>query len=152
MKAMRIVLLIANGVWLPYFAYWGASHVYFVATYPTTHDLIFASVLLATTIPTIMGSFTLAGNIAYIWRSRPHATFRIVLLIANGVWLPFYAVGAVSQVYVFATHDFAVADAIATHVVCFFILVGNIAYIWRSRRHAHNEKGASASHTRRALR
>jgi len=96
-------------------------------------------------IPTVVGSLILAGNIVYIWRARPHAAFRIVLPIANGVWLPFYAVGAVSQVYVFATHDFAVADAIATHVVCFFILVGNIAYIWRSRPHAHNEKGASAS-------
>jgi len=71
---------------------------------------------------------------------------RIVLLIANGVWLPLYAVGAASQVYVFATHDHAVAEAIATHVVCTFILAGNIAYVWRSRPHAHNEKGANASH------
>jgi hypothetical protein len=74
---------------------------------------------------------------------------RFVLLIANGVWLPLYAVGAASQVYVFATHDHAVAEAIATHVVCGFILTGNIAYIRRSRPHPHNEKGASASHTRR---
>jgi len=143
---MRIVLLIANGVWLPYFAYWGASHVYYVATYPTTHDQTFASVLLAVTIPTVVGSFTLAGNIAYIWRSRPHAAFRIVLLIANGVWLPLYAVGGASQVHVFATHDYPVAEAIATHVVCFFILAGNFTYIWRSRPHAHNEDGASALH------
>jgi hypothetical protein len=42
-RATRIVLLIANGVWLPLFAYRGASHVYYVATYPTTYDLIFAS-------------------------------------------------------------------------------------------------------------
>ena len=72
---------------------------------------------------------------------------RIVLLIANGVWLPFYAVGGASQVYVLATHDHAVAEAIATHVVCLFILAGNFAYIWRSRphAHAHNEKGINAS-------
>jgi len=73
MRATRIVLLIANGVWLPFFAYWGASRVYHVATYPTTHDLIFASVLLANIIPTVVASFTLAGNITYIWPSRPHA-------------------------------------------------------------------------------
>src|SRR5262245_19549876 len=150
MRAMRIVLLIANGVWLPDFAYHGASHVYYFATYPTTHDLIFASVLLANAIPTVLGSLTLAGNIAYIWRSRPNAACRIVLLIANGIWLPIYAVGAPSSVYVLATrtHDFPVAESIATHVVCFFILAGSFAYIWRSRphAHAHNEKGASASH------
>jgi hypothetical protein len=103
-------------------------------------------------IPTVVGSLILAGNIVYIWRARPHAAFRIVLPIANGVWLPLFAVGGAAQVYVLPTHDHAVAVAIATHVVCFLILVGNIAYIWRSRRHAHNEKGASASHTRRALR
>jgi len=89
MRAIRIVLLIANGVWLPFFVVGGASRVYLFATYPTTHDQTFAAVLLAVAIPT---------------------------------------------------------------VVCTFILAGNIVYIWRSRRHAHNEKGASASHTRRALR
>ena len=71
---------------------------------------------------------------------------RIVLLIANGVWLPLYAVGAASQVYVFATHDHAVAEAIAIDVVCLSILAGNIAYIRRSRRHAHNEKETKPSH------
>jgi len=146
MRAMRIVLLVANGVWLPLFAYGSALDVYYFATYPTTHDQTFFSVLLAVTTPTVVCSFTLAGNIAHIWRSQSHAAFRIVLLIANGVWLPLYAVGAASQVYVFATHDHAVAEAIATHVVCTFILAGNIAYIWRSRPHAHNEKGANASH------
>ena len=151
MRATRIVLLIANGVWLPFFAYWGASHVYYVATYPTTHDLIFASVLLANIIPTVVASFTLVGNIAYIWRSRPHAAFRIVLLIANGVWLLLYAVGGPLQVYVLATHEYAVAEAIATHILCFSILAGNITYIWPSRPHAHNEKGANASHTRQPL-
>ena len=152
MRAIRIVLLIANGVWLPDFAYQGASHVYYFATYPTTHDLIFASVLLANAIPAVMGSFTLAGNIAYIWRSRPHVACRIVLLIANGVWLTIYAVGAPLSVYVLAKHDdYPVAEAIATHVVCFFILAGSLAYIWRSRPHAHNEKGANASHARQPL-
>jgi tetratricopeptide (TPR) repeat protein len=151
MRATRIVLLIANGVRLPFFAYWGASRVYHVATYPTTHDLIFASVLLANIIPTVVASFTLAGNIAYIWRSRPHAAFRIVLLIANGVWLLLYAVGGPLQVYVLATHEYAVAEAIATHILCFSILAGNITYIWPSRPHAHNEKGANASHTRQPL-
>src|SRR5262245_54878914 len=144
---MRIVLLIANGVWLPLFAYSGASRVYYVATYPTTHDQIFASVLLATTIPTVVASFTLAGNIAFIWRSRPHAAFRIGLLIANGFWLLLYAVGGPLHVYVLATHDRAIAEAMVTCVVCSFILAGNITYIWRSRQHALNEKGASASHS-----
>src|SRR5262245_18417605 len=150
MRAMRIVLLIANGVWLPLFAYQGASCVHYFATFPTTHVLIFVSVLLANAIPSSLGSLTLAGNIAYIWRSLPLTTCRIVLLIANGVWLPIYSVGAPSSVYVLATrtHDYPVAEAIATHVVCFFILVGNVAYIWRSRRHTHNEKGASAPHAR----
>ena len=50
---------------------------------------------------------------------------RIVLLIANGGWLPLYAVGAASHVYVLATHDYAVAEAITTHVVCFFILASS---------------------------
>jgi len=146
MRSIRILLLIANGVWLLDFAYQGASHVYYVATYPTTHEqTIFSSVFLAATV---VSSCTLAGNIAYIWRSRPHAAFRIVLLIANGVWLAEYAVEAPFSVYVLATHDhdYPVAEAIATHVVRFFIVVGNIVYIWRSRRHAHDEKGASASH------
>src|SRR5262245_17673512 len=121
MRAMRIVLLKANGVWLPDFAYHGASRVYYLATYPTTHDLIFVSVLLANAIPTVVGSLTLAGNIAYIWRSRPHAACRIVLLIANGVWLPIYAVGAPSSVYVLATrtHDYPVAEAIANTLCAF---------------------------------
>lgn len=34
--------------------------------------------------------------------------------------------------------------AIATHVVCSFILAGNFAYIWRSRPHANNDKVANA--------
>lgn len=141
MRATRIVLLIANGVWLPLYAYGGASHVYYVATYPTTHDLIFASVLLTTIIPTVVASSTLAGNIAYIWRSRPHAAVRIVLLIANGVWLLLHAVGGPLQVYVLAANDYGVAEAIATCVVCFSILAGNITYIWRSQPHALNENG-----------
>ena len=100
MKVMRIVLLIANGVWLPYFAYWGASHVYYVATYPTTHDLIFATSLLAVTIPAVVGSLTLVGNIAYMGLFPPHAhdkigasasqlmrAIRIALLIGNGFML-----------------------------------------------------------------
>ena len=160
MKVMRIVLLIANGVWLPNFAYQSASHVYYFATYPTTHDLIFASSLLAVTIPAVVGSLTLAGNIAYMGLFPPHAhdeigasasqimrAMRIVLLIANGFWLTIYAVGAPFSVYVLAKHDdYPVAEAIAIHVVCLSILGGNIAYIWRSRRHAHNEKGTNASH------
>jgi len=40
---------------------------------PTTHDLIFVSVLLANAIPAVHGSLTLAGNFAYIWCFRPHA-------------------------------------------------------------------------------
>src|SRR5262252_7000384 len=159
MKIMRIVLLIANGVWLPNFAYQSASHVYYLATYPATHDLIFPS-LLAVTIPAVVGSLTLAGNIAYMGLLPPHAqneigasasqimrAMRIVLLIANGFWLTIYAVGAPFSVYVLAKHDdYPVAEAIAIHVVCLSILAGNIAYIWRSRRHAHNEKGTNASH------
>jgi hypothetical protein len=51
------------------------------------------------------------------------------------------------SVYVLAKHaDCGVVEAIATHLVCFFILVGNFAYIWRSRQHVHIEKGANASH------
>ena len=159
MKVMRIVLLIANGVWLPNFAYQSASRVYYLATYPATHDLIFPS-LLAVTIPAVVGSLTLAGNIAYMGLLPPHAqneigtsasqimrAMRIVLLIANGFWLTIYAVGAPFSVYVLAKHDdYPVAEAIAIHVVCLSILAGNIAYIWRSRRHAHNEKGTNASH------
>ena len=64
--------------------------------------------------PAVVGSLTLAGNIAYIWRPRPHAAFRIVLLIANGVWLSIYGVGARFSVYVLAKHDYAVGEAIAT--------------------------------------
>jgi hypothetical protein len=63
-KAIRIVLLIANGVWLPDFVVEKFSKLYFFATYPTTHDHYFASVLFASAIPTVTGSFTLAGNIA----------------------------------------------------------------------------------------
>jgi hypothetical protein len=118
--------------------------VYYVATYPTPHDQFFAFALLATTIPPVVQTLTLAGNIAYICRSRRHAAFRIVLLIANGVWLPLHAVAGASHVYVLAAHDYAVAEAIATHVVCFFILVGNIVYIRRSRPITHNEKEVSA--------
>ena len=69
-----------------------------------------------------------------------------MLLIANGFWLTIYAVGAPFSVYVLAKHDdYPVAEAIATHVVCLFILAGNFVYIWRSRRHAHNEKGTNGS-------
>jgi hypothetical protein len=145
---MRIVPLIANGVWLPFFVFGNASRMYLLAT---TTPKYFATNWLVAAIPTVVGSLILAGNVVYIWRARPHAAFRIVLLIANGVWLPLFAVGSAAQVYVLAMHDHAVTVAIATHVVCFLILVGNIAYTWRSRRHAHNEKGASASHTRQAL-
>ena len=159
MKVMRIVLLIANGVRLPNFAYQGASRVYYLATYPATHDLVFPS-LLAVTIPAVVGSLTLVGNIAYMGLFPPHAhdkigasasqimrAMRIVLLIANGFWLTIYAVGAPFSVYVLAKHDdYPVAEAIAIHVVCLSILAGNIAYVWRSRWHAHNEKGTNASH------
>src|SRR5215467_10554617 len=99
MKVMQIVLLIANGVWLPNFAYQSALRVYYLATYPTTHDLIFSS-LLAVTIPAVVGSLTLAGNIAYMGLFPPHAhdeigasasqlmrAMRIVLLTVNGFWL-----------------------------------------------------------------
>src|SRR5215467_10378558 len=165
MKVMRIVLLIANGVWLPDFAYQGAWRLYYFATYPTTHDLIFFSTLLAVAIPTVTGSLTLAGNIAYMGLFPPRAqneigasasqimrAMRIVLLIANGFWLTIYAVGAPFSVYVLAKHDdYPVAEAIATHVVCLFILASNFAYIWRSRRHAHNEKGTNASHAPQPL-
>ena len=128
--------------------------------YPTTHDLIFATSLLAVTIPAVAGSLTLAGNIAYMGLFPPHAqnelgasasqiirAMRIVLLIANGVWLTIYAIGAPLSVYVLAKHaDYPVGEAIATDVVCLFILASNFAYIWRSRRHAHNEKGTNALH------
>ena len=160
MKAMRIVLLIANGVWLPNFAYQGASRVYYLATLPTAHDLLFATTLLAVTIPAVEGSLTLVGNIAYMGLFPPHAhdkigasasqimrAMRIVLLIANGFWLTIYAVGAPFSVYVLAKHDdYPIAEAIAIHVVCLSILAGNIAYIRRSRRHAHNEKETKPSH------
>src|SRR5215468_521819 len=136
MKVIRIVLLIANGVWLPDFAFEKASKLYFFATYPTAHDLFFATTLLAVTIPTVHGSFTLAGNIAYMGLFPPHAqneigasasrimrAMRIVLLIANGVWLTIYAIGAPLSVYVLAKHaDYPVGEAIATDVVCLFIL------------------------------
>src|SRR5215471_8893050 len=113
MKVMRIVLLIANGVWLPDFIVEKFSKLYFFATYPTTHDLIFATSLLSVAIPTVQGSLTLAGNIAYMGLFPPHAhdeigasasqimrAMRIVLLIANGFWLTIYAVGAPFSVYV----------------------------------------------------
>jgi len=161
MKVMRIVLLIANGVWLPDFIVEKFSKLYFFATYLTTHDLIFATSFRAVAIPTVQGSLTLAGNIAYMGLIPPPAqngigasasrimrAMRIVLLISNGVWLAIYAVGAPFSVYVLAKHDdYPVAEAIATHVVCLFILAGNFAYIWRSRphAHAHNEKGINAS-------
>jgi hypothetical protein len=125
--------------------------VYFYATYPTTDisNVWHLLSLLAVTIPAVQGSLTLAGNIAYIWRSRPHAAFRTVLLIANGFWLSMYAIGAALSVYLLAKHDdYPATEAIVTRVVCFFILAGNIAYIWRSRPHAHNEKGTSASPAR----
>ena len=161
MKVMRIVLLIANGVWLPNFAYQGASRVYYLATLPTAHDLLFATTLLAVTIPAVEGSLTLVGNIAYMGLFPPHAqneigarrsqikrAMRIVLLIGNGLWLAIYAVGAPFSLYVLARHDdYPLAEAIAIHVVCLSILAGNFAYIWRARRHAHNENGARASHT-----
>jgi len=142
MRAMRIVLLIANGVWLPDFAYQGASHVYFYATYPTTdiRKIWHLLSLFANIIPAVVGSLTLVGNIAYIWRSRPHAACRIVLLISNGFWLSIYAVGTPFGVYVLVKHDYPIAEAIATYVVCFFILVGNFAYIWRSWLHAYAHK------------
>jgi hypothetical protein len=35
----------------------------YLATYQTTHDLLFATSLLAVTIPAVEGSLTLAGNI-----------------------------------------------------------------------------------------
>ena len=73
MKIIRIALLIGNGVWLPDFIVEKYSKLYFFATYPTTHDLIFATSLLAVAIPAVTGSFTLAGNIAYIWRERPYS-------------------------------------------------------------------------------
>ena len=160
MKIMRIVLLIANGVWLPNFAYQSASRVYYLATYPTAHDLLFATTLLAVTIPAVEGSLTLVGNIAYMGLFPPHAqneigastsrimrAMRIVLLIGNGLWLAIYAVGAPFSVYVLARHDdYPLAEAIAIDVVCLSILGGNIAYIRRSRRHAHNEKETKPSH------
>jgi hypothetical protein len=133
MTVMRIALLIANGVWLPDFGYQGAWRLQYFATYPTTHDLIFFSALLAMVIPIVTGSLTLAGNIAYMGLFPPHAqneigasasrimrTMRIVLLITNGFWLSIYAVGAPFSVYVLAKHDdYPVVEAIATHVVCF---------------------------------
>jgi hypothetical protein len=62
MKVIRIVLLIGNGVWLPDFIVEKFSKLYFFATYPTAHDYIFASVLLAAAIPTVTGSFTLPAT------------------------------------------------------------------------------------------
>jgi Na+/melibiose symporter-like transporter len=71
MRTIRIVLLIANAVWFPIFVFGGASHVYYFATYQTPHDQAFVVVLLAVAIPTVVCSFILAGNVAYIWCSRP---------------------------------------------------------------------------------
>jgi hypothetical protein len=82
---------------------------------------------------------------------------RIVLLIANGVWLPIFAFGSASRAYYlfarinvewpFDAAAWTVLLAVAIPpVVCSSILAGNIAYIWRSRPHAHNEKGTNASH------
>jgi hypothetical protein len=59
---------------------------------------------------------------------------RIVLLIANGVWLPLYVIAGASQVYLLATNRLKWPFLLfGDTVVCFFILVGNIAYIWRLR-------------------
>jgi hypothetical protein len=73
MKVIRILLLIGNGVWLPDFIVEKYSKLYFFATYPTTNDYYFTSVLLASAIPTVTGSFTLAGNIAYMGYIPPPA-------------------------------------------------------------------------------
>ena len=72
---------------------------------------------------------------------------RIVLLIANGGWL----LAFVAALFVVATEGLQGGPnwslLFAIPVVAFtFLLAGNVAYIWRSRPHAHNEKGASASH------
>jgi hypothetical protein len=169
MKAIRIVLLIADGVWLPDFVVEKTSKLYFFATYPTTHDYIFNTSLLAVAIPTVTGSLTLAGNIAYMGLFSQHAqneigasasqimrAIRIALLIGNGFMLLAQVIGGPMLVFLVAkregvewpfdaTASVLLPQAITT-VVCIFILAGNIAYIWRIRPHAHNEKGASASH------
>ena len=65
---------------------------------------------------------------------------RIVLLIANGVWLPLFAFGGASRLYLLTTKGLEwpfLLFGVATTVVCSFILAGNVPYIWRSRPHAH---------------
>jgi hypothetical protein len=170
MKVIRIVLLIGNGVWLPDFIVEKFSKLYFFATYPTAHDYIFASVLLAAAIPTVTGSFTLAGNIAYMGLIPPHAqneirasasrimrASRIALLIGNGFMLLAQVIGGPMFVFSVAKREGFEwpfdADAwavmlpqVITTVVCIFILAGSIVYIWRFRPRSRNEKGASASH------
>jgi hypothetical protein len=170
MKVVRIVLLIGNGVWLPDFIVEKYSKLYFFATYPTTHDLIFATSLLTVTFSTVTGSFTLAGNIAYMGLIPPHAqneirasasrtmrASRIALLIGNGFMLLAQLIAGPMFVFLMAKREGFEwpfdADAWAvllpqaiTTVVCTLILAGSIAYIWRFRPHSHNEKGASASH------
>ena len=76
MRAMRIVLLIANGVWLPIFAFGSASRAYHLFARINVEwpfDGTAWAVFLAVAIPPVVCSFILAGNIAYIWRSRPRA-------------------------------------------------------------------------------
>jgi hypothetical protein len=155
MKVIRIVLLIGNGVWLPDFIVEKFSKLYFFATYPTTHNLIFATSLLAWTIPTVAGSFTLAGNIAYMGLIPPPAqneigvstwrimrAIRIALLIGNGFMLLAQVAGGPMFVLLIAKREGfewpydATAWAILlpqviTTVVCIFVLAGSIAYIWR---------------------
>jgi len=168
-KAIRIVLLIANGVWLPDFVVEKFSKLYLFATYPTTHDHYFASALLASAIPTVTGSFTLAGNIAYMGliptpaqneigasASRIMRAIRIALLIGNGFMLLAQVIAGPLFVSLIAKREGfewpydATAWAVLlpqaiTTIVCIFILAGSIGYIWRERPHAYNEKGASAS-------
>jgi len=169
-KVIRIVLLIGNGVWLPDFIVEKYSKLYFFATYPTAHNLIFVTSVLAAAIPTVTGSFTLAGNIAYMGLIPPHAqneirasasriirASRIALIIGNGFMLLAQVIGGPMFVFLMAKREGFEwpfdADAwavllpqVITTVVCTLILAGSIAYIWRFRPHPHNEKGASASH------
>src|SRR5262249_44336204 len=100
MKFIRIVLLIGNGFWLPDFVVGNPWLLYRLATDLTAHDQIFDSSLLAVAIPTVLGSFTLFGNIAYMVlfpsraqnekgasASQSMRVNRIVLLIGNGFML-----------------------------------------------------------------
>jgi len=164
MRVVRIVLIIANGVWLPDFVVERTSKLYFYATYPTTHDYIFATVLLAVAIPTISGSFTLAGNIAYMGLFPPNAqneigasasrimrAMRIALLIGNGFMLLANVIGSPMRVFLVAKREgvewpfdatawAALFPEVISFVAFIFTLAGSIAYIWRFRPHAHNEK------------